>query len=315
VQCSEKRARARQVPVWWRRRNIRRGCSVPFYLYDMAPTLTRRRFLGAAAGALAAAALGDGFVREPAAIELTRHDLAIPGLDPRLAGLRLACVTDVHLHRAFSRAARATLALLEREHPDVVLLIGDICNRRSDLPVLGDWARAARGTQATFATLGNWEHDGGIDRGRGERTYGQAGVELLYNSSARVTIHGAELTLVGIDDPVAGEPDLAAAVRGLDAADPAIWIVHAPGFVDGVPRDRFPAPAAILAGHTHGGQIRLPFYAPYTPAGSGRFVAGWYRDTLAPLYVSRGVGTVLIPARLFCPPEVAVFTLRSRSGN
>jgi len=281
----------------------------------LPPVLTRRRFLTATGGALAAAALGDGFVREPAAVQLTRHDLAIPGLDPRLAGLRLACVTDVHLHRAFSRAARATLALLERERPDVVLLIGDICNYRRDLPVLGDWARAARGTQATFATLGNWEHDGGIDRGRGERTYDQAGVELLYNSSARVSIRGAELTLVGIDDPVAGEPDLAAAVRGLAAADPAIWIVHAPGFLDGVPRDRFPQPAAILTGHTHGGQIRLPFYAPYTPYGSGRFVAGWYRDTLAPLYVSRGVGTVLIPARLFCPPEVAVLTLRDSSSR
>jgi len=277
---------------------------------DHPPLLTRRRFLTATGGALAAAALGDGFGREPAAIELTRQDLLIPGLDPRLAGRRVACVTDVHLHRAFSRAARAALALLERERPDVVLLIGDICNYRRDLPVLGDWARAARGTQATFATLGNWEHDGGIDRGRAERTYGAAGVELLYNSSARVTIGGAELTLVGIDDPVAGEPDLAAAVRSLDAADHAIWMVHAPGFVDGVPRDRFPAPAAILSGHTHGGQIRLPFYAPYTPYGSGRFVAGWYRDTLAPLYVSRGIGTVTIPARLFCLPELAVFTLR-----
>src|SRR5438067_1245071 len=101
---------------------------------------------------------------------------------------------------------------------------------------------------------------------------------------------------------------------GLDAAHPAIWIVHAPGFVDGVPREGFPAPAAILAGHTHGGQIRLPFYAPYTPWGSGRFVEGWYRDTLAPLYVSRGIGTVTIPARLFCLPEVAVFTLSSAVG-
>src|SRR5439155_3948894 len=169
----------------------------------MAHVLTRRRFLTATGGVLAAA-LGDGFIREPGAIELTRHDLAIPGLDPRLAGLRLACVTDVHLHRAFSRAARATLALLERERPDVVLLIGDICNYRRDLPVLGDWARAARGSEATFATLGNWEHDGGIDRGRAERTYSQAGVELLYNSIARMSLRGAELRLVGCGDQVVG---------------------------------------------------------------------------------------------------------------
>src|SRR5256714_265702 len=302
--------------VWTAARTGARRSPSPSTLCDMAhfPPLTRRRFLTATGGALAAAALGDGFVREPAAIELTRHDLLVPGLDPRLAGLRVACVSDVHLHRAFSRAARAALALLERERPEVLLLIGDICNYRRDLPVLGDWARAARGTQASFATLGNWEHDGGIDRGRAERTYGAAGVELLYNSSARMTIRGAALTLVGIDDPVAGEPDLAAAVPAVDAADPAIWMVHAPGLVDDVPRDRFPAPAAILSGHTHGGQIRLPFYAPYTPYGSGRFVAGWVPGTLGPPFVSRGLGTRTIPARPVCLSGRAGFSLSGVGG-
>src|SRR5438876_11429867 len=100
----------------------------------MAHVLTRRRFLTATGGVLAAA-LGDGFIREPLAIELTRHDLAIPALDPRLAGLRLPCVTDVHLHRAFSRSARATLALLERERPDAAPLIGHPCTYRRGLPV------------------------------------------------------------------------------------------------------------------------------------------------------------------------------------
>jgi len=208
------------------------------------------------------------------------------------------------------RAAAAALEQLGRERPDVVVLIGDICNRRSDLATLTAWARDARGTRATFATLGNWEHDAGIDRATAERAYGQVGVELLYNSSARVGAGPSALTIVGIDDPVLGEPDVALAVRDVDAADPSVWLVHAPGYVDGISRDRVPRPAAILAGHTHGGQVRLPFYTPYTPSGSGRFVAGWYRDTLAPLYVSRGIGTVLVDARLFCPPEMAVFTLR-----
>lgn len=219
----------------------------------MPPRPTRRQFIGAATSVLAGAALGDGFGHEPTAIELTRHDLTVPGLDPRLVGLRLACVTDVHLHRGVSQPARAALALLHREQPDVVVLVGDMCNHYRDLPDLAAWAREARGTQATFARLGNWEHDGCIDRALAERTYGSVGVELLYNSIGRVVVGGAELKLVGIDDPVLGEPNVAAAVRDVDPADPTIWLAHAPGFVDEPPRERFPRPAAILTGHTHGG--------------------------------------------------------------
>ena len=278
----------------------------------MPVSVSRRRFIAGGVGLLAATALGDGFLVEPTAIDVSRHDLIVPGLGADLENLRIACMSDVHLHDGVPRPAEAALERLGRERPDVVVLIGDICNRRSDLATLASWARDARGTRATFATLGNWEHDAGIDRRTAERAYSQAGVELLYNSSARVGSAGgpSALALVGIDDPVSGEPDVAAAVRGLDGADPALWVLHAPGFVDGIPRDRFPRPAAILAGHTHGGQVRLPFYTPFTPSGSGRFVAGWYRDTVAPLYVCRGIGTVLVPARLFCPPEIAVFRLR-----
>lgn len=276
----------------------------------MPISLSRRRFLTVATGALGAAALGDGFLIEPNVIEVTRHEVPVPGLPRELEGFRIACVTDVHIQGGMHRPARATLELLARERPHLVALIGDICNRRSDLATLVAWARDARGTTATVATLGNWEHDAGIDRSTAEKAYGLESVELLYNSTTRVRVGNATLAVVGIDDPVLGYPDVAAAVRDVGVGDLAVWVLHAPGYVDSVPRDRFPRPAAIISGHTHGGQVRLPLYTPYTPHGSGRFVAGWYRDTLAPLYVSRGIGTVFIPARLFCPPELPIFTLR-----
>jgi predicted MPP superfamily phosphohydrolase len=278
--------------------------------------LSRRQFFALSTGALAAASLGEGFMIEPNAIEVTRHNIPVPGLAPELAGLRIACVSDVHLHdREVHVAAETTATLVARERPDVVVLVGDICNRREDLAALVRWAAHVRGTRATFATLGNWEHDAGIDRRTAERAYGLAGIELLYNSHARVRVGTAGLTFVGIDDPVLGEPDVAAALSGVAPAEPSLWVLHAPGFVDGLKKSEFSAPprrpAAILTGHTHGGQIRLPFYTPFTPEGSGRFVAGWYRDTLAPLYVCRGIGTVYVSARLFCRPELPVFTLRA----
>jgi len=276
----------------------------------MPISLSRRRFLVGAAGALGAAALGDGFLIEPAAVEITRHDIPVPGLPPELDGFTIACVTDVHLQSWIHRAGRATIKLLAGARPHLVALIGDICNRYDDLETLVSFAGQARGTVATVATLGNWEHDAGIDRRTAEQAYGVVGVELLYNSTTRIRIGSTALTVVGIDDPVLGRPDAVAATRGLDGREPCVWVLHAPGYVDGIERGAVPRPAAIISGHTHGGQVRLPFYTPYTPYGSGRFVAGWYRDTLAPLYVSRGIGTVTIPARLFCPPELPIFTLR-----
>src|SRR6266513_1530420 len=130
--------------------------------------MSRRRFVFGTA-ALSAAVVGDAFLLEPTAIDVSHHVIRVPGLPPGLEGVRIACVSDVHLGGGVSPAARAALAVLARERPDMVLLSGDICNERVDLPTLTVWAREARGTAAAFATLGNWEHAAGIDRATVER--------------------------------------------------------------------------------------------------------------------------------------------------
>ena len=105
-------------------------------------------------------------------------------------------------------------------------------------------------------------------------------------------------------------PDPAAALDGLPSGIPTMWLFHAPGISDDFRGRGYPEPFLSLAGHTHGGQIRLPLLPAVTPPASGRFVAGWYRDTFAPLYVSRGIGTSGIRARLGAPPEVVELTLQ-----
>jgi predicted MPP superfamily phosphohydrolase len=88
--------------------------------------------------------------------------------------------------------------------------------------------------------------------------------------------------------------------------------MHAPGYIDTLHPAALGLPRAllVLAGHTHGGQIRGPGCTPVVPRGCGRFRQGWYESDLGRVYVSRGIGTSVLPLRFLCPPELPIFTLR-----
>jgi predicted MPP superfamily phosphohydrolase len=271
--------------------------------------LTRRHFL-AGLGAAGAAAIGtDAFGFEAHRVLVSRHDVQVPDLPPALDGLRLAQVTDVHLP-GNQLAARAALEHLHRERPDIVILNGDMTESGQALSQVADFAAEARGQRATVAILGNWEYRAGVVGDVAGDVYRRVGVELLVNQSITLDLGGARLALVGLDDALMGHPDLMRARKGIAAGTPEIWLVHEPAFATAPPIGVSARPIVLLAGHTHGGQIRIPFLPPVKPEGAGRFLEGWYRDTFAPLYVSRGVGTTGIPARFRCPAELPIFTLR-----
>ena len=270
--------------------------------------ISRRQFV-AGVGAAGMAVAVDAFGFEPHRVLLSRHEVRIVGLPSGLDGLRIAQVSDVHFP-GNRIAARAALDLLNQEHPDIVLLTGDMTESLGALDEVRTFAGEARGSLATVALLGNWEYRVGAVGSLARDAYRSAGVDLLVNQSRTVDVGGVPLTLVGLDDPVSGIPDLSTARKGVVQGSTEIWLVHAPGIVDKLSRDNH-APALLVAGHTHGGQIRIPLMPPVKPTGAGRFLEGWYYDTLAPLYVSRGVGTTGIPARFRCPADLPVFTLRA----
>ncbi len=267
----------------------------------------RRRHFLAAAGAAGAALVADAYAIEPRRVQLTRHDVPISGIPPALDGVRIAQVSDLHLP-ACRGPTEAALELLERERPEIVVHTGDAVEIAAAAEMLAGLGGALRGTEATAAVLGNWEYRAKLTRQAAERAWDRAGVPLLVNSHLVVRARGAELALVGLDDLLFAQSDLVAARRGLREGIPEIWLAHEPEAADRRPAD-VPAPALLLTGHTHGGQIRVPGLPALTPPGSGRYVAGWYRDAPALLYVSRGIGTADIRARFLCPPEVAVFRL------
>ena len=111
--------------------------------------------------------------------------------------------------------------------------------------------------------------------------------------------------IVGLDDEFAGNPDLAATIDVPNSAF-KIGLFHSPSFFE----KAFKHFELALAGHTHGGQIRIPFLPPvWLPEGSGNFVAGWYKRGRSQMYVSRGLGNSILEVRFFCRPEVALIKI------
>ena len=157
-----------------------------------------------------------------------------------------------------------------------------------------------RAPLGAWAVRGNWEN---WRPSINERAfYESAGVHFLLNSSAPV----GGLWLVGLDDEASGRPDLDAALRGVPRGAWTLALFHSPTYLD----QAAGRCNIALAGHTHGGQVRLPFLGPlWLPRGCGRFVEGWYEERGTRMYVSRGIGTSILPIRFFCRPELDLITL------
>ncbi|HEU4583294.1 MAG TPA: metallophosphoesterase [Polyangiaceae bacterium] len=230
----------------------------------------------------------------------------MPGLPRHLDGFRLAQITDAHL-TGLGKVEEAIVRAVRTEQVQLLALIGDIVDSTSRLPLLEDFCSALRGEGRTLvATLGNWEHWAGIRASDLRRAYARGGARLLVNESQLLS-DGVQLCAT--DDDTAGTAQLEDAIRP-GTADAKLLLTHSPGFLDAVPRQEAPF-ALTIAGHTHGGQIRLgPDLVPFVPPGSGRFVAGWYDLAVGRVYVSRGTGTSILPARFTCRPELPIFRLR-----
>ncbi|MFH1086395.1 MAG: metallophosphoesterase, partial [Chloroflexota bacterium] len=281
---------------------------------DARPPISRRRFLRLGALSTAGAVLAVGGAAgyalgiEPACLTLERVRIPVAGLAPALNGLRVVHLTDLHLHPGQEpRLIRRAAALTNRLAPDVIVLTGDYTSESADpLERLAPELAALRAPLGAFACLGN--HDLWYDAERARRVLEQIGIRVLVNGGVALEVGGAALYLAGLDDGWSGAPDLAAALDGCPSDAPVLLLAHEP---DLAPRWAADARVALqLAGHSHGGQVRLPGVgAPMLPYLAQRYDMGLYRVGAMWLYVSRGVGTTGLPVRLGCPPEVTELTL------
>jgi predicted MPP superfamily phosphohydrolase len=162
--------------------------------------------------------------------------------------------------------------------------------------------------------MGN--HDIGVGAEKVTAALRENGTVVLRNSFMPIERGGARFWLAGVDDPVSGEPDpektIPAPIRNL-AHEPVVLLCHAPDYADTLLRlPSGQAASLVLSGHTHGGQVRLPLLgAMELPPMGHKYVKGLFRLGNMQLYVNRGIGTIGVPFRLNCPPEITVFTLRA----
>ena len=160
------------------------------------------------------------------------------------------------------------------------------------------------------AILGNWEHWSGVTARTIGEIYKKADVRLLVNENME---HKSGLVIAATDDGLAGRPDFNKTFTGIHSeGSPRLFLTHSPFLFDRAP-NKAPRFDLCLAGHTHGGQGKIGSFVPFLPPGCGRFINGFYETPIGKAYVSRGVGTSIVPARFLCRPEMTVFTLRGAS--
>jgi hypothetical protein len=239
--------------------------------------------------------------------QVTRPVIRLARGGPGLDGLRIAFLSDVHAGNFLDEGD--FLRVCERvaaEAPDVVCLGGDLVNLwPHEILYLRKGLSLLQPPLGIFAIYGNHEYETTPDPWQWRSVLEEQGVEILVNRGRRLSRGGATLWLAGVDDLLAGKPDLEAALDGCAAGEPIVLLSHHPDFFEEA------ADVGVdlqLSGHTHGGQILIFGRTPLRHTHEGYWAGRFERDG-AQLYVGRGVGVSLIPVRIGAPAEIAIVEL------
>jgi predicted MPP superfamily phosphohydrolase len=268
-------------------------------------TVTRRTVLKGLVATGVGAATGTsayGYLYSRHQLEVTKATIGVTDLPPALGGLRIGLLTDVHRSRWVSHEdVREAVAALMNERPDLIVLGGDYVtwgDRQYVVPAAEGLAPLSA-PHGVFAVLGNHDDDHEMPAALAKN-----GVEVLKDACTHLTIAGHGLDLVGIRYWTRRPSDITNIMRGVSG--PVILLAHDPRRLTEAAALNIPL---VLSGHTHGGQVVLPALGAVA-AQKFPVVAGTGRRDRTAMFVSRGVGTVYVPVRINCPPEVAVLTLQ-----
>jgi predicted MPP superfamily phosphohydrolase len=278
--------------------------------------INRRKFFGLAASAGVTAIAADGILFEPMRPSIVRKEILLKRWPARMDGFTIALLSDFHYDPIFSvHPIQSAVEIVNRARPDLVLLTGDFVTS----PPFGDRSRGladaepcAQLLQKLQAPHGRWAVMGNHDVIAGTlqvtAALRAAGLAVLSNSAVPIEHNGGRFWLAGVGDALLKTADLHSALQPVPPDEAVILMAHEPDYADYVAR--YPVDLQ-LSGHSHGGQIRLPLAPPlYLPPLARKYISGMHRIGELILYTNIGLGTITIPVRLNCPPEVTLITVR-----
>ena len=269
----------------------------------------------------AVALVGDSILLEPNRPRIVRQEFFLPRWPERLNGFTVALLSDFHYDPYFSaHPLHAAIPMVNGLRPDLIVLGGDFVS----VPLIGDEKKAAFAAEpcarllrqmtaphGLWAVMGN--HDDGTDLKHVTRALQAENIQVLANQSAAIERDGARFWLSGVNDVLSKTADLSKTLIPVPAGEAIILLAHEPDFADEA--SRFPIDLQ-LSGHSDGGQIRGPLLPPlYLPTMAKKYVWGAYPLGPLTLYTNAGLGTVAVPMRLNCPPEITLLTLRRSTSQ
>lgn len=252
--------------------------------------------------------LGYAFRVEPFLLLVKEYQIGKPDSS---SFLRLLQVSDIQISQDYPESELTKIVTkINEQKPDIVVFTGDLFDIYSEYHPVEEVTEALAQIQAPYgkyAIWGNRDYGGGADR-EYRNILSDSQFVLLENESHTIDLdNGKTIVIAGLDDALLGNPDIKKTEESLTQnADYRILLLHEPDLTDNFSSD---CADLALAGHSHGGQVKLPYLQIFTTSLAEKYINGFYKVNGIELYVNTGIGTSHIPARFMVPPKLAVFDI------
>lgn len=270
-----------------------------------------------------------GFIFEPNSLNINDYHLKLKKWSPQLNGLKIVAISDIHAGSNFITADKIQNIAREinAQSPDMIFLLGDYVatdvfdkqNLKMPVKTITENLSGLHAKYGVFAVLGN--EDEAFDPIKVRNELEKIGIKVLSNESVSIDINGEKLRLLGMKDKMISgnwhdiSNELKKVLAEENSTGNILVLVHNPDYLRVISGDFSISDnvSLVLAGHTHGGQVQLPFIgSPFIPSEYGqKYAGGFVHDQDTDMFVTTGIGTSKIPVRFGVPPEIAVLTLYS----